>query len=56
MKVAILNGYLNPYGNDVKNIEDMMSKYLNLGYELDKFIHITENEYTAVMIKPSEKK
>ena len=51
IKYKIVNGYLNPYGSAVDNIEEIIQGKLDAGYKLHgNLIHIRDNEYSQAMI------
>ncbi len=50
MRYIIVDGYLNPYGSDVPDIEKKVNKQLQKGFTLyGNLIHIKNNEYTQAM-------
>ena len=52
MKYEIIEGYLNPYGSEVENIEKKVSKKLEAGFKLyGQLIHLKDNKYSQAMVK-----
>ncbi len=52
IKYQIIEGYLNPYGSDVENIEKKVNKKLEAGFKLyGQFIHLEKNKYAQAMVK-----
>ena len=51
MKYKIVEGYLNPFGKDVKDIEKSIQGRLDAGFKLyGNLIHIKNNKYTQAMV------
>lgn len=48
--VKVIEGYFEPFGGEHIDIEREIQKYISQGYTLDKFIHLVENKYCAVMV------
>ncbi len=50
MTYRIVEGYINPYGKDVPNIEKMINTKLEVGFKLQGgLIRIEENRFAQAM-------
>ncbi len=57
MKYIIVDGYLNPYGIDVQDIEKKVNGQLKKGFKLQgNLVHIKNNEYAQAMTYKEKEK
>lgn len=52
IKFKIIEGYLNPMGSRVKDIEKEVEQYLGRGWERSgNIVHLGSNKFAQVMVK-----